>query len=153
MSNCPQSAYNYIATIVNDDDIVPTMTVKNAYDLVKPVISFTNPTVSGIVTALKTTIKVLETTSMTKFGKEFYNNTGNSLDKVAENVILFHKTPNKFNVRYVSGTTYHLKKDKKVLSNCIVNPANTLNSISITLTCISNHELNKYNTKIGDLSK
>jgi hypothetical protein len=151
MSYCPQVAYNYIATIVNDDDIVPTMSVKNAYNLVKPALTIGTPTVVGVTALLKGATKVLEVASPNQFSKDLFKNLGASYDNLAKNIIKFHNTPSVYKVRYVSGTTYHLKKNKKYLKDCIVSQANTFNSVSLTFTSCTNHDLKNYDAKLKNI--
>lgn len=152
MSYCPDQAYKYIASIVNDDDIVPTLSIQNGYFLVKPMLKVGTPTVLAVASIIRGATDLFKQISLTQYGKDFYSNLGQSVDKIAEKVIQFHETPKNFKVRYVSGTTYHLKNGKKTLNECIVSQSTIFNSVSITLTSIVRHDMSGYDSKLDKLN-
>ncbi|KAK8834624.1 hypothetical protein M9Y10_033723 [Tritrichomonas musculus] len=133
---------NYMFTFVNDDDIVPTISIPNClnrFHLIAPVI---NIIPQDVLT--KTVLNLLKLINITSL-----------LDQQLFNMI-YRAVPTCINaikeceagvpklVKFTGGTVFQMKiGEPKKLAQCLIDPS-TLNMLSITLNSVKNHHDERY---------
>jgi hypothetical protein len=137
-------------TFVNGVDVVPTLSVGNAYGFVReefPILSII-PT-SWIVDYLRGILVLMDWDG---YLDEFlYNLLWDLAPDLVQSLIDF-ENGKKFNVRYVVGQTYQIDVDvPKRLDDCLVDPAESLNILSVSTLAIDRHHCDEYVQAIDDL--
>lgn len=135
--------HDRIITIVNDDDIVPTLSIPNVYTK----FNFLFPAISKIpldqlVNSFDTILRLMKLTNTAD--SRLLANLWNSVPVIIRSAQEFEKGVPK-HVRYPAGAVYKLKINKpKTLANARINPETDLNAISTQLNAISDHNSDNY---------
>ena len=141
-SEIPADVFNKIATIVNSNDIVPTLSVANAFRTFKDLITDCESPQELIYD------KIVDFAEQIKSLKFLYaEELGEALKLEAfalSKAIADYKSI-LGDVEYVSGTVYHIdRKNPKALSETIEDQSQTINKLSLSLDAVINHEGNMY---------
>ncbi|OHT00474.1 hypothetical protein TRFO_32838 [Tritrichomonas foetus] len=129
--------------IVNDDDIVPTLSVPNCLEkfrIIAPVLNLIST--ETLTVAVRDLLKVINITSL--MDQDLFNMIYNAAPTVINAVKECESGVPKL-VRYTSGNVFQLKKDHpKKLSQALIDPTETLYELSIALNCIAHHKSERY---------
>ena len=141
-SDIPDDVYNKLATIVNKNDIVPTLSIGNAYRTFKNIISgFENA--EQIIEE-----KIIEFAELIKnlnldFAIEFAEALEYEAPTIAHTIVNYNFSVG--DVEYVSGNVYHFyRSNPRLISETIEDPSVTINDLSISLDAVLHHEGNMY---------
>ncbi|OHT03623.1 hypothetical protein TRFO_28945 [Tritrichomonas foetus] len=129
--------------IVNDDDIIPTLSIPNCYQrftILYPTIH--NVPTDVLVDSFDTLLKILKFTTL--IDEEMFEMIWNAVPTIVVAAKEYEAGTMKY-VRYPAGTVYQLKKNNpKTLAAAIVNPEIALSTLSIALNALSDHDCDKY---------
>ena len=145
----PKDLNSRFATIVNNDDIVTTLCIPCLYNMIKPLIPPSGIPKAFLKAVLKSSLKSLKSSSV-QFGDNLYNSAMASIDSIVEDLSTYHNDKTTLRVKYISGIIYHPKENAQ-LSKSIVSPA-SFTTLSISVTCITDHIPSKYINLISSLS-
>jgi hypothetical protein len=137
-----------IVTIVNSDDIVPTISVGNLYQTLGVLVPFIDMVPEDAV------IEFLESLadSFSAFmPPDVYEDLKIVIPQVADAIFAYGHGEIR-TIRYVPGHVYQVFPGKpKKLSDCEVDPTQVLNSLSMTATCIADHSESLYERAMEEL--
>ncbi|OHS95030.1 hypothetical protein TRFO_10746 [Tritrichomonas foetus] len=128
---------------VNDDDIIPTLSIPNCYKK----FTFLFPTLHNIpsdtiIEKVDGLLKIIKFTSILDEGT--FNMIWDAVPIIVINAKAYEEDVPKY-VRYVSGKVYQLKAGRpKALSRALINQEIFLDELSVTLNCISDHLMANY---------
>lgn len=129
--------------IVNDDDIIPTLSIPNIYEKLHkifPTISITPADI--LVGTLDSLLKLMKLTSAIDSG--MFNMLWNAVPTVVNAAKEYEKGVRKY-VRFPAGNVYQLKLDNpKTLSDAQINPEIVLNSLAVQLNSLNDHNCENY---------
>ena len=137
VSALPSSLSPYIVNIINDGDIVPSMSIPNAYNVVAPLVP--KGTFSKIIVkaALQTLLKVVS--KKTEFSELFVEELSDSLDQIVDDLCAYKKDQSIITVKTLLGTTYQITESgSSSLASYKVTPT-SIDSLVIGVDCINNH--------------
>ena len=130
-------------TFVNDDDIVPTLSIPNSlekFKLIAPVLNLI-PT-SALISAARDLLKIVNVTSLVD--QDLFNMIYEATPTVIEAVKEYEAGEPKL-VHYTTGTVFQFRiDDPKKLSQCVIDPKEKLYELSITANCIAHHKHERY---------
>lgn len=134
---------DHVYSFVNDDDIVPTLSIPNLYKrltLIEPVISIIST--DTLVSLTRNLLKVINITSL--MDQALFDMIYYAAPILINSVKEYDAGAPKF-VEYPVGTVFQLKLNHpKQLSQCLIDPKEQLNIISISLNCIAHHKSERY---------
>ncbi|OHT01972.1 hypothetical protein TRFO_31046 [Tritrichomonas foetus] len=128
---------------VNDDDIIPTLSIPNCYKR----FTFLFPTLHDIpsdtiIDKVNSLLKIIKFTSILDSG--LFNMIWDSVPIIVNAAKQYEQGEPKY-VRYVSGTAYQLVEGKpKTLSKAKINQEIFLDTLSVTFSCLSDHNKENY---------
>ena len=135
---------------VNDDDIVPTLSVPNCYKR----FTFLFPTLNGvpsdvIIDRIDGILKIIKFTSLLE--EEIFQMVWDAVPIIVNAAKEFEMGEPKY-VRYIAGTAYVVEVgNPKTLSDCLTNQEIFLDTLSVSLTCITNHGVENYVQAVDEL--
>ena len=133
---------DYMYTFVNDDDIVPTLSIPNClnrFHLFAPVISIIPQDV--FTKAVLDLLKVINITSL--LDQQLFNMIYKAVPTCVNAIKECEAGVPKF-VKYTGGTVFQMKiGSPKKLTQCLIDQS-TLNMLSITLNSVKNHHDERY---------
>jgi hypothetical protein len=141
----PASIYNKLVTVVNKNDLVPTLSIGNAYRTFKNIIDQGIAVEEKITKKIQTLIDFIKNIPL-EFAKSLAANLEINTKKIVNAIINFDKNNKDVGaVQYVSGNVYHVYKSRpKKLSEDIEDPSVTLNKLALQLDALPHHEGNMY---------
>lgn len=129
--------------IVNDDDIIPTLSIPNVYDKLHkifPTISITPADI--LVGTLDSLLKLMKLTSAIEDG--MFNMLWDAVPVFVNAAKEYEKGVKKY-VRYPAGNVYQFKLNQpKTLSDAQINPEIVLNTLAIQLNSLNDHNCENY---------
>lgn len=129
--------------IVNDDDIIPTLSVPNVYEkfhLLYPTIRYVPTDI--LVGTLDALLKLMKLTSAIDNG--MYNMLWDAVPTIVNAAKEYEKGVKKY-VRYPAGNVYQLKlNEPKTLSDAQVNPEIALNQLAVQVNSLNDHDCENY---------
>ena len=138
-------------TFVNEDDIIPTLSVPNCFERIKllsPLISIIPS--SWITAQLRGVIKLVKVVGAIE--EEFMNMIYDSIPEIVEDAKAYEKGIEKY-VRFVAGNIYHIDSDESLkVAETLIDPTETLSCLSLTTDCISRHACDLYTKAINNLN-
>lgn len=138
----PDNLVSKICIFVYNNDIVPTLSLPNAYNLLKPAIPKAGIPTFLLKVALKTTCTILKDKKQ-EFSQTLYNSIMAKIDPIVDDIAAYHKDNNHIKVKNVVGTVYALNDNAGKLSDCQV-PGTHFNQLSISATSLDDHYQSKY---------
>ena len=141
-SEIPADVYNKIATIVNSNDIVPTLSVANAFRTFKDLITDSETPQELIYDKIVDYAKQIKTLKFL-YAEELGEALQLEAFMLSKAIVNYQSIIG--DVEYVSGTVYHIDRENpKALSETIEDPSETINKLSLSLDAVINHEGNMY---------
>lgn len=137
-------------SFVNDDDLIPTLSVPNCYKR----FTFLFPTLHDypsdvIINRVNTLLKIISFTSLLDQGT--FNMVWDAVPTIVIAAKEYEVGQPKY-VRYVAGTAYRFEIGKpKSLSNAKINQEIFLDTLSISLSCITDHSVANYVTLVDEI--
>lgn len=135
---------------VNDDDIIPTLSIPNCFERVKllsPLISII-PT-SWLVGQIRGVLNLVSLTSV--LDDEYYQMLYDAIPGIIDAAKAYEKGEAKY-VRFVVGQIYQIDSEEpKVLTDCLIDPQEILACLSLTFECITHHHCDLYMKAINEL--
>ena len=134
---------NDMFSFVNDDDIIPTLSIPNCYKR----FTFLFPTLHDIpsdtiIERVNTLLKIIKFTSL--IDTDTFNMIWDSVPVIVVAAKEYEKGEPKY-VRYISGTAYQfVVGEPKTLSAGRINQEIMLDTLSVTLNCINDHDKENY---------
>lgn len=140
---------NQMYTFVNDDDIVPTLSIPNClnrFHLIAPVISIIPQDI--FTNAVLDLLKIINITSL--LDQQLFNMIYRAVPTCVNAIKECEAGVPKY-VKFTGGTVFQLKiGSPKKLSQCLIDPS-TLNMLSITFTSVKNHHDERYADLMDEL--
>ena len=137
VSDLPSSYKPYLVNIINDGDIVPTMSISNGYNLVSPIVPSGTFSKVLVKIALQTALKVIG--KKTTFSEKFLDALSDSLDQIVDDLCEYKNDRSYITVKTLLGTTYKITETgSSSLSSYSISPT-TLTNLAISVDCINNH--------------
>lgn len=138
-------------TFVNEDDIIPTLSVPNCFERIKllsPLISIIPS--SWITGQLRAVLKLVKIVGAIE--AEFMNMFYDTIPEIVEDAKAYEKGTEKY-VRYVVGNVFHINSDESLkIEETLIDPEETLSCLSLTTDCISRHACDLYTEAINKLN-
>lgn len=148
MSNYRNDLNTFIASFVNENDIVPTACVKNAYKLIEPfmkVYSLLSNARGGLETILLLLPRREEI-------EQLFNEITNINQDGQWNLLdIMFKSP-KFSVEKISGTIFHMRRNGDSIYNSVESPVGNFDRLSIGRGALKNHSIYLYDNIIYELA-
>jgi hypothetical protein len=130
-----------MVSIVNNDDIVPTLCIPALFNLIKPAIpSFGVPRVF-----MKIIFKILLTAikeNGAPFSDKLYDAGMEMVDVIVDQLDDYFDDQTCLKVKYLGGTIYHVKKGSSISQSIV--PPSRFDLLSISTTSFSDHDNEEY---------
>jgi hypothetical protein len=137
-----------IVTVVNSDDIVPTISVGNLYQTLGALVPFLDMVPEDAV------IQILEQVADTFapfMPPDVYQELKIVIPQLADAIFAYGHGEQRL-IRYVPGHAYQVfPGHPKRLDDCEVDPTQVLNALSVTTTCIADHSQSLYEQAMEEL--
>lgn len=129
--------------IVNDDDIIPTLSVPNVYEkfhVLYPTIRYVPTDI--LVGTLDALLKLMKLTTAIDSG--MYNMLWDAVPTIVNAAKEYEKGVKKY-VRYPAGNVYQLKiNEPKTIEDAQINPEIALNTLAVQINSLNDHNCENY---------
>lgn len=142
VDNIPSPLDKKICTFVYNNDIVPTLSLVNAYNVIKPMIPKSGVPTFLVKIALKTTIAILHEKKQ-EFSQSLYNSIMANIDPIVDDINAYHTNKNHIKVSHVCGIVYAINNKDEKLEACLT-PGENFNILSSSNTALDDHYQSKY---------
>lgn len=137
----PKHLVPKICVFVYKHDIVPTLSIANAYKLIEPFAENGIPKELlklGFVSA----IEILKETNK-DFSQNLYNAVSGKIDAIIDDIVAYHKDKSRLKIHHIVGTVYALDSYPGKLEDCRVS-GSKYSFPSISKTALADHYQSKY---------
>ena len=142
LSALPSKYSPFFVNIINDGDIVPSMSIPNAYNVVAPLVPKGTFSKILVKAALQTLLKVVS--KKTEFSELFIDELSDSLDEIVDSLCDYKNDPSTVSVKTLLGATYQITESgSSSLASYKITPT-SIDSLVIGIDCINNHMGDKY---------
>lgn len=145
----PEPFHDQVCSFVYETDIVPTLSIINAYDTFKDFIPKSGATKALLKILIKTAVTILK--DKKGLANSLYNGIMAASDQIVDDLCAYSVDQTSCHIGQVVGITYHLNTVQGKLSEDMVDPA-TLNILSISQTCADDHNIQHYSDSLNEKS-
>ena len=143
VSGIPETYIGKFVNFINENDIVPTLSISNGFHMIEPIVPKTNFAKPLVKLALQAAVKALDTFK-SSFTDLFIETLSNTLDDIVDDIYQYKIDRSSIAVKSLKGKTYKITSDgSSSLASYSFNPEQA-KTLSIGPNSIKSHSIANY---------